>query len=228
MITLHFLNKNMSLLLRKVGQDSADAALPNCQYVMVARAELSKEHDELWLAMIDASPEHTLCHCVIPVPSNPTPLPRGPQVTKIDQKCHHALCKLHTRPHLMLHVLFHKNRTRDPSMAFKWKLKGYKLLPWCSQRALGSAQAVWALLSVSQQMPPQKKKSQTSIQASLYKSSSRKWDSLRILWALINQTDTDSDQWKHKCVHISKADGALLHPSSLSFNVIKYPWINIR
>ena len=48
MITSHFLNKNTSLLLRKVGQDSADAAAsPNCQYVMVAAAELSKEHDEL-------------------------------------------------------------------------------------------------------------------------------------------------------------------------------------
>lgn len=47
MITLHILDKNTSLLFRTVGQDSADAALPNCQYIMVAGALLSKEQDEM-------------------------------------------------------------------------------------------------------------------------------------------------------------------------------------
>lgn len=55
LIILHNPEQNMSLLFGKVGQDSADAALPNHQCVMEAIAALSKEPDELWLAMIDVS-----------------------------------------------------------------------------------------------------------------------------------------------------------------------------
>lgn len=47
MIILHNPEQNMSLLFGKVGQDSADAALPNHQYVMEAIAALSKKPDEL-------------------------------------------------------------------------------------------------------------------------------------------------------------------------------------
>ncbi len=84
-------------------------------------------------------------------PSHLTPFLSGPQVTKILKV---SSCPLQTAHLTTLNVAHLVSQKQDPSIAFKWKLKDYKLHPWCSQRALGSAQAAWAMLCVSQLMPP--------------------------------------------------------------------------
>lgn len=145
--------------------------------------------DWLWLML---APNITTAAAML-VPSDFTQFSRKPQVTKILNVSSRPLQTAHLTTLNAAHLV---SRKQDPAVAFKWVLKGYKLHPQCSQRALGCAQAALAKLCVSQQMPLSKKKMQTSNQTSLYKSTSRKLDSLRILWTLINQTDTDLVQWK--------------------------------
>lgn len=126
------------------------------------RSAFKETRSMLWLIQAANTPTATVwCWSLL----NLTPFPRGPQVTKIP--------KVPSRPLQTVHLTALSAARRvsldpKPSMAFNWKLKGYKLHPCCSQRALGSAQAAWAMLCVSQQMPPWKKKTQTFIQTSLY------------------------------------------------------------
>lgn len=119
-------------------------------------------------------------------------------------KNHYALCTLHTWPHCMWPVLFHKNRILNTQWHLSGNRKAISCIPGAVKGHLALRKLSWLRYVFHNRCHPGKR-TQTSVQISLYKSTSRKWDSLRIFWTLINQTDTDLDQWKYNCLYISKA-----------------------